>query len=57
LLISLKYNYIYLNPFDTGLELFEGVLAYIEYYHSKKHQGTRRTLDDAYSKSKKLSAA
>jgi putative transposase len=54
---SLKYNYIYLNPCDTGLELFEGVQAYIEYYHSKKHQGTRRTPNEAYSKSKKLSAA
>jgi putative transposase len=29
---SLKYNYIYLNPCDTGLELYEGVQAYIEYY-------------------------
>ena len=43
--------------YNTGLELFEGVQAYIEYYHSKKHQGTRSTPNDAYSKFKKLSAA
>lgn len=30
---KIKYNQIYLNPSDTGLELFEGVQTYIEYYH------------------------
>lgn len=27
----IKYNHIYLNPYDTGLELFERVQNYIEY--------------------------
>ncbi len=54
---SLKYNYISLNPCDTQLELYEGVRAYIEYYQSKKHQGTKRTPNEAYSKFKKRSAA
>lgn len=35
---TIKYNHIYLNPCDTGLELFGGVQTYIEYYHQKKHQ-------------------
>jgi putative transposase len=54
---NIKYNPIYLNPCDTGLELYDGPQAHIEHYHSKKHQGTRRTLNEAYSKSQKLSAA
>jgi putative transposase len=35
---TIKYNQIHLNPSDTGLELFEGVQTYIEYYHQKNHQ-------------------
>ena len=35
---SLKYNYIYLNPCDNGLELFDGVQNHIAYYNQKKHQ-------------------
>ena len=27
---TIKYNHIHLNPYDTGLELFEGVQTYIE---------------------------
>ena len=41
---SIKYNYIYLNPCDNGLELFEGVREYIEYYNQKKP-------NDAYQES------
>lgn len=54
---TIKYNYIYLNPCDTGLELFEGVQAYIEYYHQKKHQGTGMKPIDAYNKSLNINAA
>jgi putative transposase len=54
---TIKYNYIYLNPCDTGLELFEGVQAYIEYYHQKKHQGTGMKPNDAYNKSLNINAA
>jgi putative transposase len=54
---SLKYNYIYLNPCDTGLELYEGVQTYIAYYHSKKHQGIKTTPEKAYTESIKKQAA
>jgi len=48
---SLKYNYIYLNPCDNGLELFEGVLNHIEYYNQKKHQTIKKTPNEAYLES------
>jgi hypothetical protein len=32
-------------------------MGWLQYYHSKKHQGTRSTPNEAYSKFKKLSAA
>ena len=48
---NIKYNHIYLNPCDTGLELLEGVQTYIEYYHQKKHQGTGMSPNHAYQKS------
>jgi len=46
---TIKYNHIYLNPCDTGLELFEGVQTYIEYYHNKKHQTIGMKPNEAYS--------
>jgi putative transposase len=54
---TIKYNHIYLNPCDTGLELYEGVQTYIEYYHQKKHQGIGMKPNDAYYKSLKQNAA
>ena len=48
---TLKYNYIYLNPSDNVLELFEGVQAHIAYYHEKKHQSTRMTPNKMYERS------
>ena len=54
---SIKYNHIYLNPCDTGLELLRGVQTYIEYYHQKKHQGIGMKPNDAYEKSLKQNAA
>ena len=42
---------------DTGLELYEGVQTYIEYYHQKKHQGTGMKPNDAYYKSLNQNAA
>jgi len=47
---NIKYNHIYLNPCDTGLELLEGVQTCIEYYHQKKHQGTGMSPNHAYQK-------
>ena len=54
---SLKYNHVYLNPCDTGLELFEGVQRYIEYYHRKKHQTIRMSPNTAYDQSMRNHAA
>lgn len=54
---TLKYNYLYLNPCDTGLELFEGVQGHIEYYHHKIHQSIRTSPHKAYAESIKNQAA
>lgn len=48
---NLKYNYVYLNPCDTGLELHQGIQNHIEYYHHKKHQGIGMTPKAAYQHS------
>jgi len=48
---SIKYNYIYLNPCDNGLELLEGVKNYIEYYNQKKHQTIKKTPNESYQES------
>ncbi|MCJ7716673.1 MAG: DDE-type integrase/transposase/recombinase [Anaerolineales bacterium] len=48
---SIKYDYIYLNPCDNGLELFEGVQNHIEYYNQKKHQTIRKKPNEAYQES------
>lgn len=54
---SLKYNYIYLNPCDTGLDLFEGVQNYITYYHQKTHQSLGMSPNKMYAKSLQQKAA
>ena len=54
---TIKYNHIYLNPCDTGLELFEGVQTNIEYYHNKKHQTKGMKPNEAYSISLNQNAA
>jgi putative transposase len=48
---SLKYDYIYLNPCDNGLELFEGVQNHIEYYNQKKHQSIKKSPNESYHES------
>lgn len=48
---SLKYDYVYLNPCDNGLELFEGVQTYIEYYNQKKHQSIKKSPNESYHES------
>ena len=45
---SLKYDYIYLNPAEDGLELLNGVHGHIGYYHSKIHHTTRKTPNEMY---------
>lgn len=39
---SIKYDYIYLNPAKTGVELYQGIKKYIEKYNNRKHQGVKR---------------
>jgi len=48
---SIKYNYVYLNPCDNGLELLEGVRDYIEYYNQKTHQTIKKKPNDVYQES------
>lgn len=36
---TLKYQYVYLNPKDNGLDLFLGIKNWLERYHNRKHQG------------------
>lgn len=54
---SLKYDYIYLNPADNGLELYEGVLNHISYYNQKTHHTTKMKPNKKYQESLKLNAA
>lgn len=54
---SLKHNHIYLNPCDTGLELFEGVKTYMDYYHQKIHQTLKTTPNKAFDQSIRNKAA
>jgi putative transposase len=54
---SLKYNYVYLNPADDGLELFEGVQGHLAYYHQKKHQSLGMSPEKCYQESIKKNAA
>ena len=48
---SIKYNYIYFNPHDNGLGLFEGAQKYIEYYYQKKYQTIEKKPKEAYQES------
>jgi len=42
---SLKYDYVYLHPADDGLELYEGLKEYFEYYNNQQsHQGIGRQI-------------
>lgn len=39
---SIKYDYVYLNPCDNGVDLYEGVENYINYYNTKTHHTTEQ---------------
>lgn len=40
---TLKYDHVYLNPANDGLELYQGLKEYINYYnHKLHHQGVGR---------------
>jgi putative transposase len=53
---SIKYNYIYLNPADDGLELYEGVQDHIAYYNDKTHQTTKQSPNVRHVESNKNAA-
>lgn len=54
---SLKHNHVYLSPADHGLELHQGILNYIEYYHQKKHQTLGMSPEAAYHQPMNKTAA
>ncbi|MBR9860033.1 IS3 family transposase [bacterium] len=54
---TLKYNHIYLNPSNDGLELYQGIQEYIQYYHHKKHQGIKTSPEKAFLDSRNKIAA
>lgn len=39
---TIKYDYIYLNPAENGLELYQGIDVFIKEYNNRKHQGIDR---------------
>lgn len=39
---SIKYDYIYLSPAKSGIELYQGIKKYIMKYNNRKHQGINR---------------
>jgi len=42
---SLKYDYVYLNPANDGLELYQGLKEYFNYYNNElHHQGIGRRI-------------
>lgn len=42
---SLKYDYVYLNPANDGLELYQGLKEYMSYYNNElHHQGIGRKI-------------
>lgn len=47
---TLKYQYIYLNPKDNGLDLYLGIKQWLEKYHYRKHQGINNKPQNRYCK-------
>lgn len=45
---SLKNDYIYLNPSDDGIQLYQGVRQHIDYYHKKTHHTTKQKPEILY---------
>ena len=39
---SIKYDYIYINPANDGLELYQGIDTFVNEYNKGKHQGIGR---------------
>jgi putative transposase len=45
---SIKYDYIYLNPAEDGLELYLGVQNHMAYYNNKIHHTTKQAPNEKY---------
>ena len=46
---SLKYEYIYLNPPNGGVDLYKGIKAYVKFYNGeRKHTGTGFVPNDLF---------
>lgn len=39
---TIKYDHIYLNPAESGIELYQGIDGFIKGYNRRKHQGINR---------------
>lgn len=37
---SMKYEYVYLNPFEDGLACYRGLKEYFEYYNHERRHGS-----------------
>lgn len=45
----LKYEHIYLNPANGGIELYEGVRKYIDFYNTEsRHTGLKNNTPEKY---------
>jgi len=55
---SLKYEYVYLNPAEDGLECFKGLKRYFEFYnHERRHSSIDDEIPEIYYKRAKKAAA
>jgi len=53
---SLKYDHVYLNPMDNGLDLWKSLQGYMKYYNSKIHHTLKKSPDKMYDASKPIAA-
>lgn len=57
---TIKYDYVYLNPAENGVVLYQGISRFIKKYNHRKHQGINRVKPSemfAIEKENKLNSA
>ena len=57
---TIKYDYVYLNPAENGVVLYQGISRFIKKYNHRKHQGINRVKPSemfAIKKENKLNSA
>lgn len=47
---TIKYQNIYLNSYESGIDLYRGIKKWIERYHHRDHQGIERNKPISYYK-------